>query len=270
MADKVAFLALTYSSFQKEDLMKKFFNEEDKDKYNLYIHNKVEISDNYFAQFCLPDDFKVETEWAKYSLILATIRLINYAIRDPDNKKFILISDSHCPIFNMATTCQKLFKDFEVMSFYQPKKSNKPKEQILGYVFSRVRKYCPFKASHALYVSQWFVFNRSDAECFILNEPKLRKWFNLDGLSLADEIYFPLIANYFNLPFKNKKSTHFNREWKTHKSLISNKVRDKPHTYLKINSKFIDSLREQGCLFFRKVHKETKIDENYIFNYFES
>jgi len=27
---KVAFLALTYSSFEKEELMKKFFNKEDK------------------------------------------------------------------------------------------------------------------------------------------------------------------------------------------------------------------------------------------------
>lgn len=266
MADKVAFIALTNSSFNQEELMFDFFSEQYKDLYSLYIHNKNPIASDYFQQFEIPSEYKVNTEWGKYSLVLATTRLLRCALQNPDNQKFVLISESHCPIYNIKETCRLIFERYQILSF-----SDQPNEQRLS--ISRFKSLIrdqnrnPFDVNHAKFVSQWFVCNRSDAEIFVNHEAKLRKYFNINKLCFADELYFHLIARHFNLEIQYKNSCYFNWNLKSSKKMINLGCRKTPKTYEKISKNFIDILRNStDSIFMRKVCAATQIDRHYILN----
>jgi hypothetical protein len=265
---KVAFLALTYSSFIKNETMSRFFDPTLKNRYNLYIHNKYDIpAHDYFSDFCIAKSRVIETEWAQYSLIKASITLMDEALKDPDNEYFVLISDSHCPLYNLETTCDLIKKHFSVMSFAEcvADKHLAPKRFKLIQNPSRIA-YSPFKIKDALFVSQWFTCRRNDASFFVSKESNLRKWFRTDGVTLADEMYFALVASHFGLDFQLKSNCHFN--WKLHSSqkLINHGARFAPKSYEKIDHRIIDSLRNTSNLFIRKVHPLTVIDNDYIFS----
>ena len=48
---KIAFCFLTYSDLNKSDLWNRFFSSICPSKYNIYIHNKTQITDKYFQNF---------------------------------------------------------------------------------------------------------------------------------------------------------------------------------------------------------------------------
>jgi hypothetical protein len=263
----VAFIALTDSSFRKEELMRNFFSEDSSHRYNLYIHNKNEIKSDFFKKFAIPDDYKVNTEWGKYSLILATIRSLMFALKDPANKKFVLISESHIPLYEMNQICDLIFERYPVTSFSWSPREEKwsiPRFKVMVKNPSRN----PFDINHVKFVAQWFVCNREDAEIFCKNEIKLRKYFDTDKLYMPDEIYFHLIARYFNLNIQYKNSCHVNWNLQSHKSLVNTGHRSKPKTYSKISNKFISILRQKSdCIFLRKVYDDTIIDEDFLLKY---
>lgn len=265
---KVAFLALTYSSFEKEGLMKKFFNLEDRNLYNLYIHNKTEITDEYFRQFCISTDYKVDTEWGKYSLVLATIRLLMVALQDPQNKKFVLISGSHCPLYNMRDVCRKIEEDYEFLSFSRGDDKNSEffsTRRFNSLLCQQKSKFCPLSPKDAMFVSQWFVCNRSDAELLVKSESKFRKWIEQNRENCSDEIYFPLIANHLGIKNQIKKVCYWNWFWKTNTNLVDSGHRLHPHSYSKVKDNFIKTLRDTtDCLFFRKVFKDTVVNEDLL------
>lgn len=265
---KVAFLALTDSSFQRDDIMKAFFNEVDSDKYNLYIHNKKQLkSSNYFAKFTLPDQYKVETQWAHYSLELATIKLMEYALEhDSENTKFILITDSHIPLQNMTDTCHLIHKKFNIASFHilgkQPY-SHRNFEKFSDHTENN--PLMQFKCDLAF--SQWFICNRNDAAAYVKAEPELRQYFNLKDQCFPDEYYFPLLSKHLGIKYQIKN--HCYSDWKniTEQSLIAKGYRNTPLTYQYINTAFIYKLRQAGLLFLRKVHPSTSVDTSYIFKH---
>lgn len=265
---KVAFLALTYSSFIKNETMSRFFDPALKDIYNLYIHNKYDLPPNhYFSDFCIPKNRITETEWGHYSLVKASINLMAEALKDPDNEYFVLISDSHCPLYDIETTCNLIKKDFDTMSFAEcvAEKHLTPKRFELIQNPVRI-KYSPFKIKNALFVSQWFICRRSDASFFVSKESNLRKWFSTDKVSFADEMYFPLVANHFGLEFQIKSNCHFNWKLNSSKKLIAYGAKAEPKSYEKIDHRIIDTLRNTSNLFVRKVHPLTIIDNDYIFS----
>lgn len=264
MANKIAFIALTNSSFNKGELMRDFFSEYNKDLYNLYIHNKNPISDDFFKKFELPDSYKVNTEWGQYGLVLATVRLLMYALQDPDNQRFVLISESHCPLYNMEKICQIIFDEYPILSFsYQPKEESWAAPRFKSFLKDKNRN--PFDPKHAKFVSQWFICNRQDAELFIKHEIKFRKYFNINKQCFPDEIYFHLIGSHFGRPIQYRNNCHFNWNLKSSKLLIDLGHREKPKTYSKISNKTIDVFREKSdCIFLRKVYSGTVIDKDYL------
>jgi hypothetical protein len=266
MQKKIAFLALTDSSFKKERLMKSFFNKKDSNIYNLYIHNKNPIKNKYFQNFCLPDEYKVETEWGKYSLVLATIRLMKYALKDLNNDKFILISDSHCPLYNMKDMCDKIYELYPKLSFSIQNIVDNEVSKRYKLIFNESinKNNILINQKSADFVSQWFIANRDDIEFFVEKEPKLRYLFEENKITLADEMYFALIANHFNKSWINKRHCYFDWWKKTDPELVKEGHREQPHTYCCVRNKFIKQLREQDFLFFRKIYKDTFLDENFL------
>ncbi len=265
---KVAFLSLNYSSFSQQELMKQFFSPEDKDKYNLYIHNKTPVEDEYIKQHCIPEDYKVETEWGKYSLVLATIRLMKYALLDPENEKFILISNSHCPLYPIDIVCKKLFDDYPILSFDRSIVCSRDPttHRFNRLIDPRKHSVSPFKLESALFVAQWFICNRSDAEFYVKNEARLRSWFNHQKTINPDEMYFSLLANHYGLPYQIKTNCYVAWDEETEPHLVQQGHRLTPKTFDKINNKMIDILREKDMLFMRKIYDDTELNINYILN----
>lgn len=257
--DKVAYLAMTYSDFTKPQIMKRFFNEEDKDLYNLYLHSKYELYQKYFRKFIIDSSLIIDTGWGYYSLVQATCILLKEALKDPDNKRFILISDSHIPLYSMKTMHQKLFE--------RPALTFSPmREWVVADLFNHVwaEKGPPpgFVIGNGRHVAQWFTCGRDDAEFFIQKEEEYRDYFPQDKQIFTDELWFGLMAKSFNRPFVYMDTCHVSWE-ETPKSLMKLGARNKPKTYKYLSNKMVDEFRNQGFLFFRKVHPFTDIEDEY-------
>jgi hypothetical protein len=261
---KIAFLSLNYSDYQKTDLIKKFFYQADDNKYNLYIHPKYSLTSKYFKKYTIPQSYIKPTKWGTYSLVEATISLMKYAIEhDQENTIFILISDSHCPLFSFDTTYNILNEDYSLLSFqvqseYTPVIIDRFNQGI------NKKKNNPFILDHVRFVSQWFVCNRYEAITFTNVAEKYKEFFYQKKQSLVDEIYFPTVANLLNIPYQEKNICSFDWFRKSSDNMISLGCRERPHTYEKVSKLFIRHLRKAGFLFLRKIHKETILDQDFL------
>lgn len=263
---KIAFIALTYSSFQREDVMHAFFNPKHSQYYNLYIHNKDRIDDSYFNSHTLQRENIVQTAWGQYSLVEATLSLLRVALEDPDNEKFILLSDSHCPLYSMPETYSKVFQNFKRTSF--------------GCNDNRLARHRFFKAFHsqyindtnfpiavgcAQYVQQWFICNRADAITYVKNAEKYDKYFRKESDTYVDEMYFVVLANHLKIHWTNQKICDVDWNQNTNKKFIAMGCRERPYTYDNITGADIYQKRKTGALFMRKIHKQTVIDTSVIY-----
>jgi len=265
MDSRVAFLALTYDDFQHEEVMRKFFSKEASFLYNLYIHNKNPLLSDYFSPFCLKRESLVDTEWGSYSLVRATVQLLKCALADSSNQSFVLISDSHCPLYSMNQMCDLIYSDFSKLSFSDPFQDDNPAtKRFLQCLDQRRIISCPISPQYAKRVSQFFICNRAEAEIIITYEAKLRKWFNTNNHCVHDETYFHALAKYLNLDFQIKNITHCNFKLPSYHGFQELGIRDFPKTYLKINKKLINCLRNKNYLFVRKIHSFTEIDIDHL------
>jgi hypothetical protein len=76
---KVAFLNLSLNSFNHRIIWNSFFEQGDKDIFNLYIHSKDKkcfLFKDYFIKNTVP------TKWGHFSLVEATIELMKTALKD--------------------------------------------------------------------------------------------------------------------------------------------------------------------------------------------
>lgn len=264
---KVAFLALTYDSFHHEDIMKRFFCAENHDLYNLYIHPKNDITGNYFDKYVIDKSLHIPTAWGYYSLVQATVILMKEALKDPENEKFVLISDSHIPCFNMVDTHRILHTHYPLMTFAV---QNKRMALHRFYKAFDLKKYKPYElpilSHYASYVSQWFTCNRADADIFVAHEEKLRQYFVLDAPTYIDESYFVILANHFGLQWIEKVSCFAQWDWDTSYEMIQRGCKKNPHTFQHVTSDFINHQRDNNTLFIRKVHSSTIVDDEAIFS----
>lgn len=229
---KVAFLLLTRNNFHKQDIFEKFFS--DYPAYNLYIHSKEPLLGK-FADKVIPNC--IPTEWGKFSLVEATILLLKEAFKDPCNERFILLSESHFPLYDIETTCKKLLTEWNHMSV-------KP--------FITLK----FTKSH-----QWFVFTRRNVEMLLNSWSDLRSCYlaeNIDGA--PDEVFFVWAAKKINIRVQDKANCFV--EWTKHnpKDITEKGYNRRPYIFTSLKSSFLSSLRNRGYLFLRKVIPETIIE----------
>ena len=93
---KLAFLFLIYDEINFENIWHKFFINIDKNKYNIYIHQKNNFQLQFFNQYKINQIIPTSYQ-SHISLVLAFNRLIEEALKDPDNSHFILLSGSCIP-----------------------------------------------------------------------------------------------------------------------------------------------------------------------------
>lgn len=265
MSKKVAYLALTYSAFQKEDLMSEYFDKQYSHLFNLYIHPKTE-SESAFKESHIPFAERIHnTEWGFFSLVSATVALLKNALRDTDNEKFILISDSHLPLYNIKRTCEMLLDESCITSFSLLEESLAPYRFFKMFKLNHSRVVdIPFSVKDAVFSSQWFVCTRAAAVKFVEGYEKYESYFDKESLTLADECWFGTMANHLGIPWQNKAFCFADWDWETDDYMIARGCKKNPHTFGVVTNEDVDRYRKDGYIFIRKIHSSTLVDADYI------
>ena len=151
---KTAFLFLIYDEILHEELWHDhFFADASNSRYSIYVHHKpeLEFKTKNYKDKVLP--FCTETEWAKVSLLVAQNLLLNEALKDESNERFVFLSQSCIPV--------KTFDHVED-AIYQSSKSifnERPKEFLRRY-----RIIETIFGDHQVYkASAWCILNKKHA-----------------------------------------------------------------------------------------------------------
>jgi hypothetical protein len=271
---KIAFLFLTYNNLKRPDIWNKFFNIENDiteidnsskyaNKFSIYNHSKEKdkVTDILLKDRHIPEN--IDTCWGCFSTVEANILMMKAALKDPLNKKFILVSDSCLPIISFNKLYQELIKDDKnIINFWKENNTLDRYDSIIEPQFSKLefKKHC----------AQGLIFNRTSTELLVntLSEYK-NKWKNM---TCVDEHYFGNLLSF--LDPNNIKNTIQNNNvtfdmWQIDKlnyeNINSNDIKSDHYINLKIlSNKAIDRLREHNFIFARKIDKDTEIDVDYI------
>ena len=106
---KVAFLFLIYDALEQEELWRRFFADADPDQYSILIHYKEDRPLRHFEPFKL--SACIDTKYADVSLVHAHNLLLREAMKDPDNDKFVFVSQSCVPLKTFPHVYQFLTQD---------------------------------------------------------------------------------------------------------------------------------------------------------------
>jgi Core-2/I-Branching enzyme len=90
----IAFCFLTIGDIKHESSWIHFFESiEDKSRYNIYINSKTPLKSSYFQKYAIENPY-TNTKWGTPSLVYATLHLFRAALKNTENKYFVLLSDS--------------------------------------------------------------------------------------------------------------------------------------------------------------------------------
>tara|TARA_Y100000389_G_scaffold189963_1_gene214284 strand:- start:4622 stop:6235 length:1614 start_codon:yes stop_codon:yes gene_type:complete len=241
--EKVAFCFMSYGDIKHADLWEKFFNELEPDSYSIYIHPK-EPSDvkSIFKNHIIED--RLETEWGDISLVRATNRLYEEALKDEANKVAVLLSDSCIPIHS-----PNIIKD-ELLS---------KKENILSSMgnmdeqsrYEQIKNKTTIKRHHFEKRSQWMSLTRETIKEIL--EHDMTSAF--DDIFAPDEVYYPTMLNVLNIKWTERPITFVN--WND--ISLKGSSRLLPKTYEFISFGELKYMRDSGALFMRKMSSEAQI-----------
>jgi hypothetical protein len=249
---KIALCFLTIDNLSQPELWSRIINK-NKDKLNVYIHNKVDFVDEEYGlhNYCIKN--RIETEWGKKTLVQATLNLFRTAFtHDNNNEFFILLSDTCIPLYNFDYIYKTInnintniiYSDDLENSihnnnlhdpfFFNAKHINRFKNLVNPYFFKIYLKH-----------SQWVLLKRNTAYFFI-NKNFLYNY--KYSFFAVDEHYFANICNKYKFNYLNQRITFVN--WRKN---------NKPETYYFLNNDIVEEIKKTECLFMRKVPADCKL-----------
>ena len=261
---KIAFCFLIYDGINHEKLWYEFFRNINKDKYNIYIHYKENKPLEYFEEYKIDESDIVETAWGDNSLVKAQISLYKNAIKDPDNYKMIMVSNSCIPLKNFDYIYNFLTKDH--YGYY-----NKMNYDILTELYINYKLYSEI-GGYIYKASQWSIINRKLADLFI-NSKNVNKYDKKTGIMCPDEAFFitEIYVNKMNNQIKLNDNMYdgptfvswfYDNDYKIFKN--TEKSSRIPHTFTNIDENELNYLINSNCLFGRKFIKECTGLDNLI------
>lgn len=249
--NKVAFLLLTNKDFERKDIWSKFFSQKD-DRYNLYVHSTENSEMDWINKKRVQK--RIKTSWASFSLVKAQNLMLAEALLDTENTTFILLSESHCPLYGLTEMIDRL------LSLHGNYFSKEDYEDIARRwdrsKFSRASSVV--HRSYFGFASQWWILDRETATFFATEANKYEPLFKNTWFS--DEHYYITLCNFKGIKYNLEGKTYNNWNLNTSSPFISIVKRSKPKTYFNVHNNFIDVLRNRKYLFFRKIHKLSKIN----------
>ena len=178
---KIAFCFLIYDEIVNEELWNIFFNNIDKEMYNIYIHYKTDVPLKYFEKYKLLQSECINTNYGDYTLALAfNVLLRKSYMDDPENYKCIILSGTCIPFKSFDYIYDVLTKDnYGYFNMF-------PQEHCLEEYNAPMKKI--YKENFAK-ASCWFILNRILIEnlCFDKDDI-LRNFFIL--INAPEEFFY--------------------------------------------------------------------------------
>ncbi|XP_062153597.1 glycosyltransferase BC10-like [Alnus glutinosa] len=172
---KIAFLFLVRRDLPLDFLWGAFFKNGDEAKFSIYIHSEpgfvfdeTTASSAFFYGRQLKNSIQVV--WGELSMIEAERLLLDKALDDPANQRFVLLSDSCVPLYNFSYIYNKVMSS--------------PKSFVDSFLDAKERRYNP-KMSPTIPEekwrkgSQWITLVRRHAEIIVDDDiifPVFRKF----------------------------------------------------------------------------------------------
>ncbi|XP_057544846.1 glycosyltransferase BC10-like [Amaranthus tricolor] len=174
---KIAFLFLTRRHLPLDFLWGSFFEEADVASYSIYIHSEPgfvfdESTTRSPIFFGRQLSNSIQVAWGESSMIAAERLLLDAALEDPSNQRFVLLSDSCVPLYNFSYIYHYVMGS--PRSFVDSFLDKKEKEPRYNSKMSPVIKHDKWRKG-----SQWFTLIRRHAEVVV-----------------DDELVFPIFRKY--------------------------------------------------------------------------
>lgn len=167
---KIAFLFLTITHVYHEEYWKDFLRNHE-DHYSIYVHSKKEMPDHsYFKPYEMR--LRVPTTWA--NTMKAQVAVLQEALKDPDNQKFIFVSESTIPLQDFDTIYERVMATDKSIFFYRINPYQDPESPFYNSRnLNKIAKEFRYKNA------QWVVLNREHA-----------------SLMTQDKTYLDLVVKY--------------------------------------------------------------------------
>lgn len=157
MIGKIAFLFLTLSEINHEQPWINFFQGQDA-RCSIYIHSKHDFNPrSYFKKREIKA--KVPTTWEK--ITGAQLQLLKDALQDPQNEKFIFLSESTIPLQSFDFVYQKLMNHPHSLFSYE--RNPEPSR-----IFTPLQPFIIYKNS------TWIVLNRKHAQLMVEDQGAIK------------------------------------------------------------------------------------------------
>jgi hypothetical protein len=148
---KVAFLFLTIGPLFHENYWNNFFAG-NKERYTIYAHAKYPKEAGFLRPHLIP--VLVPTRWQH--TMKAQIELLRYALKNPDNTKFIFLSESTIPLRSFDVVYRTLLSHENSQFNFRLNPHHDPRRLVDGVPASKQYKH-----------TQWIVLNRKHAQILI-------------------------------------------------------------------------------------------------------
>jgi len=233
---RIALCFLTYHNHEQPEVWTRFIADGGS-CVSVYVHakNPEWIWQPFLKDHVISD--LVETAWGRASVVQATLRLFGEALRDPENYKFVLLTQACVPLLPFDRVYGELTSDPRGLIKAFP--NNRPERY--DALSDRVKGRLPpaaFAKQHA---------NMALSRSLVETALQTNLCEDFDGMESADEHYFinllRLAGVDFGAEIADRQITYCNPQ--THKTQAI--------WHTGISAERVHALREKGYLFMRKV-----------------
>lgn len=230
---KIALCFMIYDKIQCEDIWETWIKE---DRVKIVIHSKLPMTIN--SEILKKNSQQIPTiptKWGEFSLVEATIRLYEEAIKDEDVEYCVLLSGSCIPI-----------KPFDFMYDTLMSLDGKSISNVMGSgKLGFGKTIFPIPRSVISKHEQWIILSRKHCELVIDELWRIKFIFNRKDAHSPDELWFTTFMKLNNLDHEiTYKKTTFTNWYK--RGIVH------PKTYESITDEELEEILKGEFLFARK------------------
>ena len=251
--NKIAFLFLTKGDSNVSNIWKYYFKDISTNLYNIYCHPKKKPSQLFLKKNVIQTI--IPTQWGDISLVKATILLLREAFKDENNKFFILVSESCCPVQSFKKLYDKIFSIKKSWIYYQHHDNRYDRYLKMD---KKLKYIIPF--NRFLSQNQWMVLSRLHTSIILKNTDKLSLFKNVHAI---DEHYFILILLLYYKNMDNLSCVVYNQkitycDWSDIRS-------SHPKEFKYLEASTLKKAIVANCFFIRKISSDCKVYKEIIF-----